>query len=248
MFRGGSVCAAVSTAAAFVVVWLCLSACPSRAADDDETRFLLFSGRDIWRNGAFAHGGLVMAPAGLDQDGFLLKLVMSTGLYRYNASSLGGVRVYGFEATTQILPGWRMKRGDLEVKFFFGPDIQQHRLWPDDPGNTLRGHSLGLRMATELWYEPTPTTMLAADASLASIATSNSARVGYGWRVLDQFYAGPEIAFFASDGYRHLRLGVHFTALKTEANEWLAAGGWAGDSERRSSPYVRLGLLQRVSF
>jgi MFS family permease len=40
-------------------------------------------------------------------------------------------------------------------------------------------------------------------------------------------------------------LGVHFTGLKTEANEWLAAGGWARDSAGRSSPYVRLGLVTR---
>jgi Cellulose biosynthesis protein BcsS len=30
---------------------------------------MLFSGRDIWRNGAFAHGGFIIAPSGLDQDG-----------------------------------------------------------------------------------------------------------------------------------------------------------------------------------
>ena len=28
---------------------------------------MLFSGRDIWRNGAFAYGGFVHAPGGLDQ-------------------------------------------------------------------------------------------------------------------------------------------------------------------------------------
>jgi hypothetical protein len=249
MSREGSLGAAVLTAAAFVVCWLVLSACPSRAAEDEEARYLLFSGRDIWRNGAFAHGGLVMAPAGLDQDGFLLKLVLSGGLYRYNAGSLGGERVYGFETTIQILPGWRLKRGDLEVKFFFGPDIEQHRLWPDDPSNSLRGHSFGLRMATELWYEPTSTTMVAMDATISSVATNHSARAAYGWHVLDdQMYFGPEIAFIGSDGYRHLRLGAHMTSLKIDNYEWSAAGGWAGDSERRSSPYVRLGLLQRLKY
>jgi len=246
MYRVGSVRAAAFTAAASLVCWLCVSASPGRAADDDETRYLLFSGRDIWRNGAFAYGGLLFAPGGIDQDGFLVKLMLSGGIYRYNASSLGGEQVYGFETKTQILPGWRQKRGNLEVKFFFGPDIEQHRLRPDDPSNNLRGHSFGLRFAAELWYEPTPATMVAADVSLSSIATSNSARVGYGWRVLEQFYAGPEIALFASEGYRHFRIGAHFTALKTEATEWLAAGGWAHDSEGRSSLYARLGLLQRL--
>ena len=55
-------------------------------------------------------------------------------------------------------------------------------------------------MAVEFWYEPTPDTMVAAEVSLSSIATSNSARIGYGWRVLDKcsvaFIFGPEIQYF----------------------------------------------------
>jgi hypothetical protein len=34
--------------------------------------------------------------------------------------------------------------------------------------------------------------------------------------------------------------------LKIENYEWSAADGWARDSDGRSSPYVRLGLLQRL--
>jgi hypothetical protein len=245
MCRGGRVRAAVLIAAAFVVSCLCVSARPGRAADDDEVRVLLFSGRDIWRNGAFAYGGLLMAPGGVDQDGILLKVLLSGSLYRYNAGSLGGEQVIGAEGTLQVLPGWRVKRADLEVKVFFGPDVEVHRLWPDDPSNLLRGRAFGLRMATEIWYEPTASSMIAADASMSTIATNHSARAAYGWRVLDQFYFGPETQFFASDGYRHLRLGAHFTALKTDNNEWLAAGGWARDSDGHSSPYVRLGVVMR---
>jgi Cellulose biosynthesis protein BcsS len=91
---------------------------PASANDDEDPHAMLFSGRDIWLNGAFAHGGFLFAPSGLDQDGLLLKIL------------------------------------------------------------------IGLRMAFELWYEPSPNSMVAADASLSSIATSNSARIAYGWRVL----------------------------------------------------------------
>ena len=78
-------------------------------------------------------------------------------LYRYDAANLGGARVTGTEWLAQVLPGWRIKRGNAEFKFFMGPDIQVHRLQPDDPQNKLRGRSFGLRMAAEFWYEPTPT-------------------------------------------------------------------------------------------
>ena len=210
---------------------------------------MLFSGRDIWRNGAFAYGGIVHAPGGLDQDGLLLKIVLSSGLYRYDASNLGGERVVGTEWVAQVLPGWRIKRGDVEFKFFMGPDIQVHRLQPDDPQNRLRGHSLGLRMAAELWYEPAADTMIAADVALSSIATSDTARIAYGWRILDDMiggvYVGPEVQYFGSDGYRHVRVGAHVTTLKTADVEWSAAAGWAQDSAGSASLYLRLNLLKR---
>jgi hypothetical protein len=63
--------------------------------------------------------------------------------------------------------------------------------------------------------------------------------------MLDGVYVGPEIQYFGSDGYRHLRLGVHITSMKTEDIEWSAACGWARDSERRASPYVRLNIMKR---
>jgi hypothetical protein len=241
------VCSAAITAAAFV--FCCVGVPTGCAWADDDARTILFSGRDIWSNGAFAYGGLLFAPGGLEEDGFLLKILLSGGLYRYAAENLGGERVVGAEWLTQVLPGWRIKRGDAEFKFFMGPEIQKHRLWPDDPANRLRGNSFGLRMAAEMWYEPTPTTMVAIDVSLSSIATSNSARGAYGWRVFEDMlggvYVGPEVQYFGSDGYRHLRLGAHITSIKTEDIEWSAAAGWARDSERRASLYVRLNVMKR---
>ena len=244
------VCATVITAAAFFLCCVWVVAGRAWAGDDDDARAMLFSGRDIWRNGAFAYGGFVFAPGGLEQDGLLLKVLLSGGRYRYDAENLGGVRVIGTEWLSQILPGWRIKRGDAEFKFFLGPEFQKHYLSPDDPANRLRGNSFGLRVAVDFWYEPTPDTMVAAEVSLSSIATSNSARIGYGWRVLEEMlggvYLGPEIQYFGSDGYRHLRLGAHITSMKTDDVEWSAAVGWASNSQSRSGPYLRLNVLKRL--
>jgi hypothetical protein len=51
---------------------------PAQAEDDDVARILLFSGRDLWRNGASAHGGLIWGPIGFDRDTPLLKLLLSS--------------------------------------------------------------------------------------------------------------------------------------------------------------------------
>lgn len=233
--------------AALGVHCVCLG-CAS-AADDEDATAILFSGRDLWRNGAFAYGGVLVAPSGFDDDGLLFKVLISGGLYRYNSGHLGE-NVIGAEWLGQALIGWRIKRSGVETKFFFGPDWERHKLWPDDPGNRLRGIDLGLRMAAEFWTEPTPNTMLTGELSLSTVATNSSARLATGWRVLDDvfedgIYVGPEVQYFGSDGYRHRRFGAHLTGLKTDTYEWSAAVGWARDSDRRSSPYVRLNVTTR---
>lgn len=243
--------AAALLAVAFLVC-VCSSSGPSRADEDEDPRVLRFSGRDIWRNGAFIHGGLIYAPRGFERDGFMLKLVLDGGVYRYISGSLGGEQVIGVEWGIQALPGFRIKRGDAEMKFFFGPELQRHKLWPDDPANRLRGYLLGLRMAGELWYEPTRDTLITGDASLSTFASGRSARFAYGWRVAEELftdgvYVGPEVQYFGSEGgYHQRRIGLHITSMKTEVTEWSASIGFSRDTDGRSSPYVRLGLSQKI--
>ncbi|MDP2409968.1 MAG: cellulose biosynthesis protein BcsS [Pseudolabrys sp.] len=246
MVGGRRVCAATTVAAAFFV-WSCVSAGTARA-DADESRRIVFSGRDVWRHSVFAHGGLLLAPGGFAQDGLMLKLLLSTGAYRYHAQNLGRA-VTGYEGKAQLLPGWRIKRGNAEMKFFFGPEFQYHYLSPDDPDNRLRGRSFGLRVATELWYEPTRTTLVAGDASLTSIGASHSVRLALGMLVfgemIDALYVGPETQVFGADGYRQIRFGAHITSMKTAETEWSAGIGWAHDSDGRSSPYLRISVMAR---
>ncbi|MEJ2377812.1 MAG: cellulose biosynthesis protein BcsS [Pseudolabrys sp.] len=238
---------AASVATAFIVCCCCVAAGPVRAGDDDGVAHaILFSGRDFWGNGAFLFGGMLWAPNGFERDGLVFKLMLSGGAYRYKAGDLGGERVIGAELVAQALPGFRVARNHFEAKVFFGPEYEYHRLWPDDPGNRLRGPAFGLRFAVELWDEPTPSTMIAADASLSTIDTNSSARLAFGWQVLDkQFYAGPETQVYGAQGYAQWRFGIHVTSFRTGDAEWSAAGGWAIDSDNRSSPYLRLGFMQR---
>jgi hypothetical protein len=247
--RGGRrVRAAALAAAAFIVCCVCaVSDGFAWAGDDDDiVRTILFSGRDFWRNGVFAYGGMLYAPGGFDRGGLLFKLLLSGGAYRYNAGDLGGERVTGAEFVAQVLPGFRVTRNHFEAKVFMGPEYEYHRLWPDDPGNRLRGPAFGVRFAVDLWDEPTATTMLAGDASLSTVGGNYAARAAIGWQVFDkQFYAGPETQVYGGDGYAQWRVGVHITSFKTGDTEWSAAGGWAIDSDNRSSPYLRLGFMQR---
>src|SRR5262245_23694476 len=237
MSSGRRVRAMVIAVAALLVCLFRAALVPAWANGDDDPHAILFSGRDLWLNGAFAHGGFLFAPSGLDQDGLLLKILFSGGLYRYDAKILGGESVIGAEGLAHILAGWRVKRGDAEFKFFFGPEFQRHHLEPDDPSNRLRGKSIGLRMAFQLcgtsrrpvpWSPPMPH----CPRGLWLACVRRLAR-----RHLPR--PGPRM----SEGYRHLRLGAHITA---EDTEWSAAAGCAQDSQGRASPFLRLNMLTRL--
>jgi hypothetical protein len=225
-------------------------ACRALAEDDprsdDQARYLLFSTSDLWRHGGFTHAGIVWSPAGVDREGVVLKLMFGGGIYHYISGALGNVEVRGRQLALAILPGWRFVRDRLTVTVFAGLDLQNHRLTPDDPSAGLRGGHAGLRTGFELWYEPTPATMLAADASVSTVGPSYSARIAAGWRVFDRFYLGPELAGFAADdNYQQVRAGVHLTGLRTAQFEWSAGVGWATDSDGRDSAYGKLGLITR---
>jgi hypothetical protein len=212
----------------------------------DERRFLLFASTDLWRHGGFAYGGVVVAPGGLDREGFVLKLMFGGGAYRYISGALGNIEIVGRQFVATAMPGWRFVRKDLIVTVFAGLDYQDHLLTPDDPSAGLRGSAFGLRGAVEVWCEPTPQTMLVADASVSTVGPSYSARLAAGWRVFESYYLGPEFqAFAADDNYHQMRAGVHVTAMKFWRFEWSAALGWAIDSDDRDSLYGKLGVISR---
>ena len=238
------VCAAVFAAAAVVC---CACGPPPAQAGDRLDNIILFSGRDLWRNGVFANGGLLWAPNGFGRSGFLLKAQLSSGIYRYESEGLG--TVYGGELKAALLPGWAFKRGRFELRLFAGPDLELHRLWPDDPYNSLRGRRLGLALALDAWDEPTEATMIAGDASYSTVGPTVAARIAAGWKAFKQFqfYVGPEVQVYGGDGYRQLRGGIHITSLKTGQREWSAALGWAFETAKQQSPYVRFGFVQRLN-
>lgn len=205
-------------------------------------KILYFSGFDIWRSGGSFYGGLQWAPDGLNQDGFTLKLLVAEGTYRYLA---GNTDIRGTGLLASILPGWRVKRGDVEIKLFAGLDLQNHRLSPDDPANSLRGNHAGLRVGADLWWEPTPHLMIASSVSGSTIGTNFSIRAAAGWRVEDRFWAGPEIETSGDQVYRQYRIGAHVTSLKWSAFEWSLGAGYVEDNSHRSGLYGRISVLTR---
>ena len=219
---------------------------PATSNPEPGARFLLFSTTDLWRQGGFAHGGLLWAPTGLDRDGPVLKLMFGGGIYHYISGALGNVEVQGGELAGAILPGWRFVRDGFAVTVFLGYDFQQHRLTPDDPSAGLRGSYIGARTGFDLWYQPTATTMVAADASLSTVGPSYNVRLATGLRALRRLLCWPGGA-----GLRRRRQLPPVPRrpsrhrLRTGDFEWSAGAGWATDTDDRSGAYGKLGVFTR---
>ena len=157
------------------------------------------------------------SPRGIDHEGFTFKALIGGGTYRYISGALGGAEVQGQQVIGFALPGWRFRSGSTILTTFAGLDVQHHRLRPDDPGSKLRGTQAGFRVAVELWSEPTPTTMLAADAS---VIDGRSELFGARRLRLEVVSTASMPAprcrrFSGDDAYQQWRVGLHVTGLKT---------------------------------
>jgi hypothetical protein len=205
-------------------------------------KFLYFSGFDLWREGGSSYGDVQWAPGGLNNDGFTLKLLLAGGQYLYTA---GTTNITGTNFLGAALPGWRIKRGNFEIKVFAGLDLQHHILSPIDPNNALRGTHAGLRVGTDLWWEPTRKLMVSSSLSGSTIGTNFGARAAIGWRLFDSFWVGPEIETSGDDIYRQYRAGAHITSLKYGRFEWAFGAGYVEDNDHRSGLYGRFSLLTR---
>ncbi|MES2751540.1 MAG: cellulose biosynthesis protein BcsS [Pseudomonadota bacterium] len=205
-------------------------------------KFLYFSGFDLWRSGGTFYGGMQWAPGGLNSDGFTMKLLLAEGSYRYLS---GPVNIRGTGMLASLMPGWRIKRDNLEIKIFAGLDLQNHRTSPDDPGNSLRGNHAGLRVNADFWWEPTRTIMLASSISGSTIGNSFGVRGAAGWRLMDRFWAGPEAETSGDDVYRQYRIGAHLTSFRMGAFEWSLGAGYVEDNSDRSGLYGRINVLAR---
>jgi hypothetical protein len=205
-------------------------------------RVLLYAGFDIWRYGRSAYGGFYWAPEGLNKDGFITRLFVSRSLERYDA---GSKRFNTDIIRAAPLAGWRLSQGTLELKVFAGPELENRVLTPEVPAAEYRGMHVGARVASEFWWEPMPDMMLTSAFSASTNATSHSARAAAGGRVLDRFWAGPEISASSDAFSQQVRIGVHLTGFKLDALEWSVAVGYVADSYHRSGVYGRIGVLTR---
>jgi len=234
----------IATAIAVAMGAVCIAVDPAEAVGPNDPSFLFFGGTDLWRYGAFLYGGAVWSPAGLDTSGFIFKTLLSGGGYTYRSGALNA-DVKGTTMSAAVLPGWKFTGTGLIVSVYAGPVVQNYRLRPNDPGAHLHGLYVGGQFATEVWYQPTPSTMAVFNGTISSIGPTGSLRVAAGVRFLDRMFVGPENQEIWCGNFAEYQLGAHITALRIDAFEWSAGSGFALTSDHRIGPYLRVGFAAR---
>jgi hypothetical protein len=224
-----------------VALFLCHAPARAETASPDTPNFLLFTGTDLWRYSVFFYGGTLWSPAGLDRGGFTLKALLNGGAYFYDSGTLHST-IDGTLISGAVMPGWRIVREALTVSVFAGAVVQDYRLRPADPGSHLHGLYEGGQFAGEVWYQPSQNTMAAVNGSIASIGPTGIMRAAFGIRAFDALFIGPETAALWCGDFQQYEFGAHITGFRFNALEWSAGGGWAMDSDRRTGPYLRLGV------
>ena len=226
--------AAVRSAAALCFYCVCVPLGPAHANDSDDPRVMLFSGRDIWRNGAFAHGGFVIAPSGLDQDGLLLKIMLSGGLYRYDAQNLGE-RIVGASGWRKCCQAGGSNAAMSSSRSSSGPKFKiticRRTIRPIDCAATHPACASLPKFGTSQPRHDDRSrrfTVVDRDQQLGPRLPMAGACSKRCLRSISD----RKLNTSARDGYRHGRLGMHITSMKTEDTEWSAAAGWARDSDR----------------
>lgn len=233
---------------AIVLAVACAVSCPAfgraEAATAENPSWLLFSGSDLWSYGDFLYGGLLWSPAGLNSDGFTLKMLLDGGRYSY-VSGASGESIDGFKLSAAALPGWRFTRNSLTVSVFAGPLVQDYRLTPADPSSRLHGFYVGAESAVDIWYQPNALTMAAVNGAIASIGPTGYVRAAIGLRLFERAFVGPEVEQLWCANYQQIEFGAHVTALRIDALEWSMGSGVAFTSDQRHGPYLRLGVDAR---
>ena len=135
-----------------------------------------------------------------------------------------------------------MTRDGISIAVYAGPIVQDYRLSPYDPGSLLHGFYSGAQLAADVWYQPTLTSMVALNGTIASIAAIGTLRAAVGWQFSEPFFVGPEAQALWCIDYQQWRLGAHITGFRINGIDWSAAAGLTVEFFGRVGPYLRLGV------
>jgi hypothetical protein len=213
-----------------------------------EDRAVLFGSVEIGRS-IFVSGGSKQALIGpLDRPGLLALESSGIGLTRERIR-VGDVVVpiQRFVHQGSVLAGYQTMHGPLYVAAYAGPELDHEQVAYEGRFARFSQPRLGARGQAEVWWNPTPDTLLTTTVVVSSARSSLWARASGGIRVWGRAFVGPEIVAYTTPTYRETRYGAHLTGLAVGiVNLRLSGGVMTDDGRRTVSPYAGVSAWIRL--
>jgi hypothetical protein len=206
------------------LIWLsCLAAAllavqiPEPAAAQDEghdsgvQRAISFSGFDFAKDSSsYYSGGILALNKDLSRDGFVLRLMTSSGDFEYEQLAVPGGNVDGDEVSVDAMIGYQATIGLITATAYAGYEYRDIELSPNDPENTIRGTESGFKIAFEAETSDEIPLFAAVDAdySTAFEAWNAMLRLGYN---MGRLVLGAEGSVSGVENEESQRLGGFIT-------------------------------------
>jgi len=194
----------------------------------------VFSGVETASNytTVYAGGGYAFGD-GFDAPGWRLRAVGAWGVYHYDGALFDGSAYRGFTFNGQVAflaaqAGYQFHLGRTIAKAFIGMEAVDQVVTPFDPGNSVQGTELGLRVTLETWTDISDRWFLSADGAYGTAFQDYWQLTRIGYRLGPVFAVGLEGGVQGNQAYGAGR-GGGFVRGKFKVLEATVSGGFAGD-------------------
>lgn len=139
-------------------------------------RMLYLSGVEMQRWSLAAYAGAQWAPARIDRDGFILRMVLSDSVNRFTTPT----HCYDTQILRgTLMPGYKLSHDKFELQVLAGVGTEIDAELTDRSAAAWR-LKLGAQITADLWWEPSRAWMLQASFSATTIDNGFNSRAAAG--------------------------------------------------------------------
>ena len=176
-----------------------------------------------------------------DASGPRVRVEALAGRYEYRSSAAGRT-IRADQADISVMGGYEWVWRNARLAALIGVNAGNVQLSAPDPGNTATGFSAGLKVAADLWVQPSDKTMVSVHGAYTTSANTYYLRTKFGYSILDRFYIGPEASLLGNDFYGQWRLGAHLSGLRLGRFDISLAGGYLQDQGQKAGAYATIDM------
>lgn len=190
----------------------------------------------------FLNAGATAAVASRpDASGLRVRVEAMAGRYDYPSGATGRT-IRADQAELSVMGGYEWVWRNARLAALIGVSAGNVQLSAPDPTNPSTGLSAGLKVAADLWMQPTDATMFSVYGAYTTSANTYYLRTKFGVSVFDRFYIGPEAALLGNDFYGQWRLGAHLSGLRLGRFDLSLAGGYLQDQGQKAGAYATIDM------